>query len=95
LVAGALLLGMALASVVGVGVQVGSADVGAAPVPPRDALAAAETTGKALWGVFLVLLLGLASAVAGGITGVHRRARVVAVAVPPVPPERRVPLETT
>jgi hypothetical protein len=65
----------------------------------RGALQAAETTGKALWGVFFGLLLGLISSVAGSITGVSRRQRrAVAVPVAPtpvLPPERRVPVETT
>jgi hypothetical protein len=65
----------------------------------RGALRAAETTGKALWGVFFGLLLGLISSVAGAITGVSRRQRrAVAVPVAPtpvLPPERRVPVETT
>lgn len=37
------------------------------------ALQAADTTGKAFWGVFGALLLGLISAVIGGTVGVSRR----------------------
>lgn len=44
----------------------------------RGALQAAETTGRALWGVFFALLLGLVSAVAGAFTGVSRRQRAIA-----------------
>jgi acyl-coenzyme A thioesterase PaaI-like protein len=66
----------------------------------HGALQAAETTGKALWGVFFGLLLGLVSSVAGAITGVSRRQRrAVAIPVAPSPvtpqPVRRGPLETS
>lgn len=39
----------------------------------NTALQAADTTGKAFWGVFGALLLGLVSAVVGGVFGVSRR----------------------
>lgn len=39
----------------------------------NTALQAADTTGKAFWGVFGALLLGLVSAVLGGVFGVSRR----------------------
>lgn len=42
------------------------------------ALQAAEATGKVFWGVFAALLLGLISAVAGGIVGVSRSQRTTA-----------------
>jgi hypothetical protein len=90
-VGGAVMLGLALASVVGAGVQFGQAD-----------LQAAQATGKALWGVFFALLLGLVSAAAGGLVGVGRRYREVAVTAPTVaptptvtvPPGRPIPTET-
>jgi hypothetical protein len=43
------------------------------------ALKAADKTGKAFWGVFGALLLGLVSAVLGAITGAGRRGQVVTV----------------
>jgi hypothetical protein len=64
----------------------------------HGSLQAAEAAGKALWGVFLALLLGLASSVAGAITGVSRRQRAaldVRAPTPTLPPERRVPVQTT
>jgi hypothetical protein len=83
-VAGAAGLGLMLASVVNVGVQ----------VSPDDLTAAAHTTGKALWGVFFALLLGLVSAAAGGLTGVRRRSREVAVTTPTVAPTVVAPAPT-
>jgi hypothetical protein len=65
----------------------------------HGALAAAETTGKAMWAVFAALLLGLVSAVAGAVVGVTRRQRaatVLPVGPTPVSPgPRRIPVETT
>lgn len=60
----------------------------------QGALQAAETTGKALWGVFFALLLGLISAVAGGLTGVSRRQRAAMAPLPIRPTERPVPVGT-
>lgn len=39
----------------------------------NTALRAADTTGKAFWGIFGALLLGLVAAVLGGVFGVSRR----------------------
>jgi hypothetical protein len=67
----------------------------------EGALQAAETTGKALWAVFLALLLGLISSVAGAMVGVTRRQRAAtAIPVTPAPTpvrpvERQVPVETS
>jgi hypothetical protein len=48
------------------------------------ALRAADATGKAMWGVFAALFLGMLSAIAGAIIGVSRRQRRWAdSAVPP------------
>ncbi len=44
------------------------------------ALTAADRTGKAFWGVFAALLLGLVSAVLGALVGVTRKQRAVAEA---------------
>jgi hypothetical protein len=63
----------------------------------RFALTAADRTGKALWGVFLALLLGLVSAAAGALVGGGPRARERAVVERPVPVPpgpRHVPVET-
>jgi hypothetical protein len=71
----------------------------AAQQAKRGALQVAETTGKALWGVFFAVLLGLISAVAGGLVGVSRRQRA-ALAGPLLPEPARpverhhVPVET-
>jgi hypothetical protein len=61
----------------------------------QGALKAADATGKALWGAFFALLLGLLSAAAGALAGVSRRQRVEAdELLTPLPPTRRqVPLE--
>jgi len=60
------------------------------------ALQAADVTGKAFWGVFGALFLGLVSAVLGGTVGVSKRQRIhaegVVVTTPPeggLPPTRR------
>lgn len=59
----------------------------------EGALRAAEATGRALWGVFFALLLGLASAIAGAVTGVTRRQRAAAEEVPvTVPPVTTPPV---
>lgn len=46
---------------------------GATQGAANTALEAADTTGKAFWGVFGALLLGLIAAVVGGVFGVSRR----------------------
>lgn len=62
----------------------------------QDALTAADRTGKALWGVFLALLLGAGAATGGGLLGVGRGRQVVE----PTPvtsvggPVRHIPAET-
>lgn len=60
------------------------------------ALQAADVTGKALWGVFGALFLGLISAILGGTLGVNKSQRIsaegVVVTTPPeggLPPPRR------
>ncbi|AKJ06715.1 Hypothetical protein AA314_08341 [Archangium gephyra] len=60
------------------------------------ALQAADATGKAFWGVFGALFLGLISAILGGTVGVNKRQRIsaegVVVTTPPeggLPPPRR------
>jgi hypothetical protein len=60
------------------------------------ALKAADATGKAFWGVFGALFLGLVSAILGGSVGVSKRQRIhaegVVVTTPPeggLPPPRR------
>jgi hypothetical protein len=61
------------------------------PQVQHGALQAAETAGKALWGVFIALLLGLVSAVVGGVVGVSQRQRFAAETGPaPVLPTRPV-----
>lgn len=63
----------------------------------QQGLRAAEATGKAFWGVFLALLLGLISAIVGGVAGVTRRQRAVSLPMTPaplIPPERQVPVQT-
>lgn len=49
------------------------------------ALQAAETTGKAFWGVFGALLFGMVAAVLGGIFGVTRRQQRLAEEGPTTP----------
>jgi hypothetical protein len=56
--------------------HVGNAVSGAASSLQTGALRAAEQTGKAFWGVFGAMLIGLISAVFGAITGASRRARL-------------------
>ena len=56
------------------------------------ALQAADATGKAFWGVFGALFLGLISAILGGTVGVNKRQRIYAEgAVVPTPPEGGLP----
>ncbi|WNG34478.1 hypothetical protein F0U61_13165 [Archangium violaceum] len=56
------------------------------------ALKAADVTGKALWGVFGALFLGLISAILGGTVGVSKRQRIYAEgAVVTSPPEGGLP----
>jgi hypothetical protein len=56
------------------------------------ALKAADVTGKALWGVFGALFLGLISAILGATVGVSKRQRIYAEgAVVTTPPEGGVP----
>lgn len=56
----------------------------------RGALQAAETAGRAMWGLFFALFLGLCSAVAGAVTGVSRHQREEYARVE-VLPEEAVP----
>lgn len=61
----------------------------------QAALTAADRAGKAFWAIFLALLLGLISAVAGAVTGSSRRAVMVAQEGPgPGPARRQIPVET-
>lgn len=56
------------------------------------ALQAADATGKAFWGVFGALFLGLISAILGGTVGVNKRQRIAAEgAVVTTPPEGGLP----
>ncbi|WP_375767352.1 hypothetical protein NR798_37590 [Archangium gephyra] len=56
------------------------------------ALQAADVTGKAFWGVFGALFLGLISAILGGTVGVDKRQRIYAEgAVVTTPPEGGLP----
>ncbi len=56
------------------------------------ALKAADVTGKALWGIFGALFLGLISAILGATVGVSKRQRIYAEgAVVTTPPEGGVP----
>jgi hypothetical protein len=60
-------------------------------------LKAADVTGKAFWGIFFALLLGLLSATAGALVGVSRRQRIEASypgGVTRPPTTRQIPLET-
>jgi hypothetical protein len=69
---------------------------GVAETARTDALKAAEKTGKAFWGVFAALLLGLVAAIVGGMLGVPRllpQARTVrGPRVTPVEPPPRGPI---
>lgn len=58
----------------------------------QGALKAADTTGHVFWGVFFVLLLGLASSILGATLGVSKRQRYYAgdTVVPSVGPRREV-----
>jgi hypothetical protein len=47
------------------------------------ALKAADTTGKAFWGVFAALLLGMIAAIGGSLVGVQRRYREWVASTPP------------
>jgi hypothetical protein len=64
----------------------------------RGALKAADVTGKAFWGIFFALLLGMLSAAAGSLVGVSRRQRYEAEVTTPGPERpvavRQVPIET-
>jgi len=51
------------------------------------ALSAADTTGKALWWVFLAMVLGLGASVIGATAGVSRKQRLAARTAPLVPRE--------
>lgn len=77
--------------------QAGQTLSGAAQSVQTGALQAADVTGKAFWGVFGALFLGLVSAVLGGTVGVNKRQRIQAegsVVTPPeggvTPPRREV-----
>jgi hypothetical protein len=60
---------------------------GAAQDIQTGALRAAESTGKAFWGVFAALLIGMISAVVGASLGVTKRQRMW-------PPNRGLPIES-
>ena len=64
----------------------------AAQSAQTGALQAADATGKAFWGVFGALFLGLLSAILGGFTGVSRRDRLVesTTVISPGTPRREV-----
>ncbi len=66
---------------------------GAAQSVQTGALQAAETTGKAFWGIFGALFLGLASAIVGATAGVSKRQRLWAERGTP-PPRNLAPLST-
>lgn len=55
------------------------------------ALKAADVTGKAFWGVFGALFLGLVSAILGGTVGVGKRQRILAEGTVVTPPEGGLP----
>lgn len=64
----------------------------------ETALSAADKAGKALWAVFLALLLGALSAAAGALLGVGRGLRHAVVDEPPetspvAPPPRQIPIQ--
>jgi hypothetical protein len=65
---------------------------GAAQSVQTGALQAAETTGKAFWGIFGALFLGLASAIVGATAGVSKRQRIWAERG--APPRDLAPLST-
>jgi hypothetical protein len=76
--------------------QAGQSVSNAAQQVQTGALKAADATGKAFWGVFGALFLGLISAILGSTVGVSKRQRISAegavVTTPPaggVPPPRR------
>lgn len=58
----------------------------------QGALTAADRTGKALWGLFLAMLLGLAAAIGGALLGTRRGA--VTLEEPSPAPRRQVPVES-
>jgi hypothetical protein len=66
---------------------------GAAHSVQTGALQAAETTGKAFWGIFGALFLGLASSIVGATAGVSKRQRLWAERGAP-PPRDLAPLST-
>jgi len=75
---------------------------GAVQSMEAGALKAADVTGKALWGVFGALVLGLAAAIAGGVVGAPKlriegeeTLRGRRVATPPVEPPPRGPIITS
>jgi hypothetical protein len=75
--------------------QLGNRVQEAARTAQTGALKAAEASGKAFWGVFGALLLGLIAALIGGALGVpggrgRRRERVATPVTRPVPPPREV-----
>jgi hypothetical protein len=65
---------------------------GAAHSVQTGALQAAETTGKAFWGIFGALFLGLVSSIVGATTGVSKRQRLWAERS--APPRDLEPLST-
>jgi hypothetical protein len=72
--------------------QAGQAVSNAAQSVQTGALKAADATGKAFWGVFGALFLGLISAILGSTVGVSKRQRIYAEgAVVTTPPEGGLP----
>lgn len=60
----------------------------------QGALTAADRAGKALWGVFFAMLLGLAAAVGGALLGSTRRGAVTVEDQPSPATRRQIPVET-
>lgn len=61
----------------------------------QGALKVADATGKAFWGIFAALFLGMISAVLGAVTGVSRRQRLAAARTAPPPGSPRPVLRSS